>query len=96
MKTEQTDRRVRRTRHLLTDALLKQGTLIRPLRGAIQTQGAYYVVVAEREKREEVRLFEAWVLDQFRASPPALRQPARPPGRAAARGRTTGEIGPSP
>ncbi len=81
---------------LLTDALLKQGTLIRPLQGAIQTQGAYYVVVAEREKREEVRLFEAWVLDQFRASPPTLRQPARPPGRAAARGRTTGEIGPSP
>ncbi len=68
---------------LLTDTLLQQGTLVRPLPGAIRTQGSYYVVVAERDKREEVRHFEAWVLGQVRASS-AGRPPTHPLDRVAA------------
>lgn len=64
---------------LLTDTLLAQGRLVRPLPGAIRTHGSYYVIVAERDVREEVRLFEEWVLSQFPAS--ADRQPTRPSDR---------------
>lgn len=64
---------------LLTDRLLAEGRLVRPLPGAIRTHGAYYVIAAERDEREEVRLFEEWVLGQFAACPEAT----DPPGRAA-------------
>jgi DNA-binding transcriptional LysR family regulator len=71
---------------LLTDTLLREGALVRPLPGAIRTQGSYYVIVAERNEREEVRLFEAWVLGQVRATS-AARQPSHPLDRAAAHAR---------
>lgn len=70
---------------LLTDTLLAQGTLVRPLPGAIRTQGSYFVIAAERDEREEVRLFEEWVLSQFPAS--VGRLPSHPLDRAAAHAR---------
>lgn len=51
---------------LLTDELLARGTLVRPLPAVLRTEGAYYLVVAEKKRLSPaVRAFEEWVLEQF-------------------------------
>jgi DNA-binding transcriptional LysR family regulator len=66
---------------LLTDDLLAQGKLVRPVDAVLRTAKAFYFLAAERRASEEARAFRDWVLGFFPASErdrtPALQQ-ARP------------------
>jgi len=50
---------------LLTDDLLARGVLLRPVNAFLRTPGAYYLVVAEKQARPEIRAFQEWLLRQF-------------------------------
>ncbi len=61
---------------LLTDDLLARGALLRPVNAMLRTNGAYYLVVGEKQSRPEIQAFQDWLLVQFQVPRGKLEHPA--------------------